>query len=225
MEPQCGFTFLMKDEPKKKSFKWNLTEDRILPLEEINRLRHAGGKIKESGIKHREFFLVRDWFMIELGLFTGLRVNEIHDLKVGDLLIDAGYSSIVVRNGKGGKKRNVWISLKFKSICQEFLRIRKYFGLVNNEDSYLLSSESGGQLSKRSFQKAFKRCLHKAGIDLDCGIHILRHTYATFLLKSGRNLKLVQKQLGHSSIKTTEVYISLLRDDTEKALELLYRGK
>ena len=225
MEPHNRFTFLRKDEPEKKSFKWTLTEDRILPLEEVNRLRHMGRKMMEAGIRHRKFFQVRDWFMIELGLFTGLRVSEMCDLELRDLLIDEGYSSVVVRNGKGGKKRNVWISLKFRNICRDFLKLRKHLGLPNEGNNPLLSSCSGERLSKRALQKAFKRCLHNAGIKFNYGIHSLRHTYATFLLKSGHNLKLVQKQLGHSSIKVTEIYISLLKDDTEKALDGLYRNK
>jgi len=53
----------------------------------------------------------------------------------------------------------------------------------------------------------------------------LRHTYGTFLLKASQNIKLVKEQLGHASIKTTEIYISLINEDRREALERLYGAR
>ncbi len=54
---------------------------------------------------------------------------------------------------------------------------------------------------------------------------VIRHVYGTFLLKASQNIKLVKEQLGHSSINTTEIYISLIKEDTKAALAKLYRIK
>ena len=105
----------------------------------------------------------------------------------------------------------------------DFLGFRENFGLSNSSGSFLLSSKNGERLTKRALQKQFKKCVKDAGLPEHYSIHCLRHTYATFLLKASGNLKLVQIQLGHSSIKTTEVYISLIEKDTDKALENLYK--
>lgn len=160
--------------------------------------------------------------MVEIGLHTGLRVQEIAQLKVSDLFIQNHHSSILVRSGKGGKRRSVWISEKFKAICKAYLSLREKFGGERHQDTYLLSLSNKAYAS-RTFQKAFKRILRKADLSSHYHIHCLRHTYATYLLRVSRNLKLVKEQLGHTSINATDVYISLIRDDTQKALEHLYR--
>ncbi len=215
----------MKSEPKKKSFKWTISENKILSITDVDRLRNACLELKEEGIRHQKFFLIRDWFMIELGLFTGLRVDEMRQLKVGDVLIDGRQSSVVVQNGKGGRKRSVWINAEFKRICKEFFILRERSGLSNDPDCFVLSSDEGEPLTKRALQKAFKRCLKEAGLSEQYSIHCLRHTYGTFLLKAGQNIKLVKEQLGHSSVNTTETYISLINEDTKAALAKLYKVK
>ena len=216
------FTKLMKSEPRKKKHQWIIGEDKILDIVEIDLLRHSCQEAKKRGIKEKKFYLVRDWFMIELGFFTGLRVDEMRQLKVGDILIKGKQSSIIVQKGKGDKKRSVWINDAFKQTCHEFLQIRKTLGLSNQPDCFILSSTAESSISKRSLQKSFKRCLRRVRLPEKYSIHCLRHTYGTFLLKASRNIKLVKEQLGHASIKTTEIYISLIAEDRREALEQLY---
>ena len=86
----------------------------------------------------------------------------------------------------------------------------------------MVSSNTQDHLTKMALQKVFYRSAERAGLQ-GHSIHHLRHTYASHLYKaSGFNLRLVQKQLGHRSIKTTEVYADVFNEDTEKALERLY---
>lgn len=219
------FIKLMKSEPCKKSFKWTIGENKIVTIADVDRIRNTCLKLKREGTRLRKFFLVRDWFMIELGLFTGLRVDEMRQLKVGDLLINENQSSVFIHKGKGGRKRSVWINTEFKKICQDFLTLKKSFGLGNEKDCFLFTSGEGTLLTKRALQKSFKRCIRKAHLSEKYSIHCLRHTYGTSLLKASRNIKLVKEQLGHSSIKTTEIYISLINEDRQKALERLYQSR
>ncbi|MCK5215643.1 MAG: tyrosine-type recombinase/integrase, partial [Candidatus Omnitrophica bacterium] len=93
----------------------------------------------------------------------------------------------------------------------------------DNEDDFVFVSDARTPLSKRAIQKSFKRCIKVTGLSEKHSIHCLRHTYATYLLKASRNIKLVKEQLGHSSIKTTEIYISLIKEDTKEALKNLYK--
>lgn len=87
----------------------------------------------------------------------------------------------------------------------------------------LVSSNTGGHMTTRAIQKAFKRTAAKARLSSHYSIHCLRHTYACQLYKAGSyNLRLVQKQLGHSSIRTTEVYADVMEPDMEQALRRLY---
>lgn len=212
----------MKSEPRKKKKRWIVGEDKILDIVEIEILRHSCQQRKKQGIKEKKFYLVRDWFMIELGLFTGLRVDEMRQLKIGDIFIKGKRSSIIVQKGKGDKKRSVWINDAFKQSCREFIEIRQSFGLNNKPDCFILSESDNSSISKRSLQKSFKRCIRRVRFSEKYSIHCLRHTYGTFLLKASKNIKLVKEQLGHSSIKTTEIYINLIAEDRQEALERLY---
>jgi len=78
-------------------------------------------------------------------------------------------------------------------------------------------------MTTRAIQKVFKRCAERARLFPTYSIHCLRHTYACFLLKaSDWNLRLVQKQLGHSRISTTQVYADVMMPDIQKALGRMY---
>jgi len=216
------FVKRMKSEPKKKSFQWIVSEDKVLWLKDNKKLREACRNMKTEGLKKHKFHLIRDWFMVELGLFTGLRVMEVQNLRVSDLLIRDSLSSIHVRRGKGDKKRDVWINTELKHNCIEFLVIRKQFKFTNNPEDFVFCSSSGKSITTRCLQKAFQRCLDQAGIIAHYTFHCMRHTYATFLLDLS-NLRVVQEQLGHSSVKTTEIYTSLIQKSVKKSLEKIYK--
>lgn len=221
------FTKLMKGEPKRTGRKriesaWIIDESKYLFENEIGQLRkYCAGDV--AATKKRKFNKLRDWFMIELGLNTGLRVSEMADLKHENLLLDNFRSSIIVQ-GKGNKKRAIWISSIFKRSCQEYTRLKNGFGLSTDEDRYLLNNPKGNKITKRALQKAFKKLVEKAGLPSHYHIHCLRHTYTTFLLKASQyNYRFVQRQLGHASIRTTQSYAGVLESEGKRALEKLYR--
>lgn len=166
---------------------------------------------------------MREWFTVELGLNTGLRVQEMADLKCGDLFISALEASVIVRKGKGRKRRPVWINESFKKDCQFFLRWKHHFGHSVENEAAVFTSEHGQLVTKRTLQESFKRIARDAGLPAYYSIHCLRHTYATHLLKaSGNNFKLIKEQLGHSSIKVSEIYAGLIGSEVKKALGKLY---
>ncbi len=168
---------------------------------------------------------VRDYFIVHLGLRTGLRVMEIAALNCGDLFLEEGVSAVLVREGKGMKKRTVFFGSQLRAHCREYLRWKQSQGEpVDSDSPLLLSSVTGSHMSTRALQKAFKRCAKRAGLAASYSIHCLRHTFACFLLKaSGWNLRLVQKQLGHSKVSTTEVYADVMPQDIERAVNGLYQ--
>lgn len=167
---------------------------------------------------------VRDYFIINLALSTGLRVMEIANLNCGDISLDHGLSFLIVQRGKCGKKRVVWFNGKLRKHIENYLAWKRGIGEgIGSDDPLLLSSNTKRHMTRRAIQKAFKRCLKKAGLPEHFSIHSLRHTYGTHLYKaSNHNLRLVQEQLGHSSVKVTEVYAGVMKDDVKKALERLY---
>ena len=165
---------------------------------------------------------MNDWLVIDLALSTGLRVSEIANLRCGDIWADDGRASLIVRNGKNGKQRLVRFGNGFKEHLKKYLDWKKNNGQdCGPESPLILSSNTMGQMTTRALQKVFERNAQRVGIESH-SIHSLRHTYATFLLRASGNLRLVQKQLGHSSITTTEVYADVLNPDLDRALAKLY---
>ncbi len=205
------------------SFQWVLDQGKFLSQEELIRLKTLADKRKEKAKRKKQTTAIRDWFVINLGLYTGLRVKEMSMLLIRDFTVDDENSSLFVRHGKKGKQRFVKFGKKFRKILTEYLEWKKNIKEPLSENSYLIySSISKGMMSKRGIQEIFERTAKKAGIN-GHSIHHLRHTFASHLYKaSGYNLRLVQKQLGHSSIQITEVYADVLRPDLDKAVNGLY---
>lgn len=220
------FIKLMKDElfgrkHKNNRFSWSIDETKYLDLERLRKLRKALRQAKDKGLRENKIFPVRDWFMVELGLFTGLRVEEMVNLKVSDFHLKDEQSSLSVKRGKGNKSRTIYLPKTFKGECLFYLNWKEK---AFPQTDYLFANKSGKPLTKRALQKAFKRCLKLAGLENHYSIHCLRHTYGSFLYKSSsHNLRLVQEQLGHSSIRTTQVYASLMNEEVKKAVEKLYQ--
>lgn len=222
-----GFIKLMKNElagdKKKTNFSWVIDESKCLNSQEVRKLRKTCRQARDYGLRHKNFTAVRNWFMVELGMNAGLRVEEMSSLKHENLLIDKNRASIVV-TGKGGRKRAVWINSSFKRECFEYFGYKKSFGYGTREEDSLLNNLKGNRISKRALQKFFKILVKKAGISEHYHIHCLRHTYTTFLLKaSNYNYRFVQRQLGHSSIRTTQVYAGVIESEGRKAVERIYK--
>ena len=205
-------------------FNWVLDESKFLSTKEVRRLLRSVRRGKDAADATGNKVPVRDNFVVELALATGLRVREIAGLKRGDVLIDDGRSSLIVRNGKGGKTRSVRLGDAFVRRVRAYLEWKERVGEpVGPESPLIYSSVRRGHISTRALQKAFKRCAARAGIRRGCSIHSLRHTYACHPYKaSNYNLRLVQKQLGHSTVRTTEVYADVMNPDVTKALSRLY---
>ncbi len=152
---------MMSEPPKrKKRNPWNIDESKCLSKIEVKKLKRFCLQLKINGLRNKKFTAVRNWFMVELGLNTGLRVQEMASLKHLNLFLDEGRSSISFI-GKGNKKRSVWISSTFKKKCITFLKFKKRFGFATDPGSYLLNNLKNEGISKRALQKFFKIILKK----------------------------------------------------------------
>ena len=201
---------------------WALTERRFLNDEEVQALRRIAHELLElSGWKKRS--VVYQWIAIEIALHTGLRVGEIAALRCGDLWFGREGGSLLVRNGKGGRRRSVKFGAVLSMELSEFLSWKQIHGQsTDEEEALILSENTGGHITTRGLQKMFCRVARLAGV-LGHRFHDLRHTYASRLYRaSGNNLRLVQKQLGHASVRTTEIYADVLDGEAEKAINALY---
>ncbi len=206
-------------------FNWVLEPSKFLTKEEAKKLLETARDRAEVVFAKRRKIPVKDYLIVDLALSTGLRVMEVAQLDCDDVFIRDGISSLLVRNGKCGKRRLVRFGESLKDHLNEYILWKQNVGEPTGpSDPLFLSSNTGCHLTTRAIQKAFKRTAVKAGLSTHYSIHCLRHTYACQLYKaSGYNLRLVQKQLGHSSIHTTEVYADVMEPDIQDALRELYK--
>jgi len=196
--------------------RWILTHEKFLDEAQVEQFRKTLEETVARGKKKGLYLPVRDYTILELALGTGLRVSEISNLKVTDLNLKKGQNMLIVRSGKGGKMRQVKFSSKLSSILQDYLDYR------HRDTEHVFYSERQDKMTISAIQRVFKKYAKKAGLPGHYSIHSLRHTYGTLLYKrSGHNLRMVQKQLGHNSPVTTAVYADIFDEDLEDALENL----
>ena len=201
---------------------WVLDERKFFKTDELARLRRSvRGRVEHAGFRRRLPWV--EWFLVELAFDTGLRVFEMAALNCSDLVLNVSRPGVFVRRGKCGKPRFVRIRQSFAKACEDFLNWKQAIGeLVDDEAPLFLSSVSGGHMTVRALQKMFTRCCRRVGIT-EHSVHHARHTYCSHLYKSSKhNLRMVQRQAGHSSIRTTEVYAHVFDQDLDRAVEKLY---
>ena len=139
---------------------------------------------------------------------AGLRRSELINLKIKDLNLER--NTLVIRSGKGFKDR---ISLLPQTLHQE---IKAYMQQYQPKVFLFESTRPGIPYSASSIAKLMKRAVQKTGVNPDATPHSLRHSFATHLLENGTDLRYIQKLLGHSSSKTTEIYTHVTKRVLDK---------
>jgi len=169
-----------------------------------------GSEIKQlfavtTNLKHRALLMTT--------YSAGLRVSETAHLKVSD--IDSKRMQLLVAQGKGKKDRYALLSSVTLNLLRDYWR--QYRPTIWLFPGRLPESP----ISTRSIQKIFKNAKRKAGIKKSATVHTLRHSFATHLLEAGTDIYRVQKLMGHTSPKTTTIYIHLRRQDLLKVVSPL----
>ena len=135
---------------------------------------------------------------------TGMRRTELSRLKVED--IDSQRMVIHVRQGKGGKDRDVTLSPRLLEILRDYWKWRK-------PQVYLFPSlqrkRPGLPITDRAIYHAVRTAARRAGIKKKITPHTLRHSWATHLLERGTDLKTIQMLLGHVDLEATTIYLHL----------------
>lgn len=157
----------------------------VLTKEEVIRLINS-----VSNVKHR--------LLVETIYGCGLRVSEAAKLRKEDLRFEEGL--VFIRQGKGRKDRVISLP---KTLSP---RLKAYLDSRDDANPYVFDSLRGGHVTVSTIQKIVEHASNEAGIPKRVHVHTLRHSYATHLLEQGTDLRIIQRLLGHSSVKTTEIY-------------------
>ncbi|GAF80145.1 unnamed protein product, partial [marine sediment metagenome] len=139
--------------------------------------------------------------LIEILYSTGLRVSEAVNMRVKDINLEEKIA--FVKYGKGKKERFVKLSNRFITHLNSYLKKKK--------GTYIFSYK-GKPLSTRQAQRIIKKAALNAEITKKVFCHALRSSFATHLLDSGADIRLIQELLGHSNLATTERYTKVSKE-------------
>lgn len=157
---------------------------------------------------------LRNLCMLRLMLNAGLRASEVIALQPGN--IDCNSGKLTIKQGKGKKDRILWIG-------EDDLALIRRWKEKRPQSPYLFPTLKGDKLDDRYLRQMVKRYAQRAGIEQDVHPHTLRHTFATDLYRQTKNIRLVQKALGHADLSTTMIYTHIVDDELEDALKSLRR--
>jgi len=145
--------------------------------------------------------------IIKLLYSSGIRLSECLNLKIKDL--DLKNKSGWVRAGKGAKDRLFILS---QDVCHELTTYLQ----TRSPNDFIFTHPNSKQLSPRNIQKIIQLAAKKAHINKQITPHKLRHSFATHLLESGTDIRIIQELLGHSNLQTTQIYTKVSQEQLRK---------
>jgi site-specific recombinase XerD len=162
---------------------------------------------------------IRNYAVYALMYQTGLRVGEVHQLNLVNL--DFKNRKLLVA-GKGGKRRDLYLTDELTQVLSEWLAVRPFF-LNSDHNSALFISKKGNRLAIRTMEDNFKKILISSVLELPFKVtcHSLRHSFASHLNDKDIDILVIQSLMGHASTRSTEPYIHPSLDKVKRAMENL----
>src|SRR5699024_5326071 len=136
-------------------------------------------------------------------------------LNLSDQDINMGSNLIHIRQGKGNKDRTIPMHPKLKEYLKDYIQNWKV------HSDYFFATKKSGRLSKNRVATVFRETSFELGLKPNVTAHVLRHSFASNLVKNDVHLVKISKLLGHNSLKTTSVYVHSNMDDLEEAINTL----
>jgi len=206
---------IRKDDPTSTidSPKQTRTLPKTLAESEVSHLIKTAGQM--GGVN-----AVRLVCLLEMLYSTGLRVSELVGLPISS--VNDGSQFLIIA-GKGGRERMVPLSEPAQKALSNYMKVRPQFVGADDTDGiraqWLFPSKTSivGHLTRQRFAQLLKELAKAADMPSDkVSPHVLRHAFATHLLRNGADLRSVQKMLGHADIATTQIYTHMLGEDLKK---------
>lgn len=205
---------IIEDNPFRKikvKFKETMRLPKIIPRGEIEQLLNYMYSFYKTHGENK--YRLRDIAVVEMCFATGARVSEISHIKEENVDLNTGAIRIM---GKGGKER--YIQIADWSVLELLRKYYQYNQAEINKSSYFFVNQRGKRYTEQSIRLMIRKYSKLAGIKRNITPHMFRHSFATYLIEEGVDVSCVQQILGHSSIKTTQIYIHIA---SKKQAEIL----
>jgi integrase/recombinase XerD len=161
---------------------------------------------------------IRDRAILELFYTAGLRRGELIELKIYD--VDWEEQTLKVAKGKGDKERIIPLAKSAQAALKRYLTKAREQLTRGREQAYMfVSGRSGRMLDGSIIQKIMDRAARRAGLKRHISAHMLRHSFATHLLKGKADIRQIQKLLGHERLLSTEIYTHVEVSDLREVLK------
>ena len=147
---------------------------------------------------------LRDYTLFELIYSSGMRISEAVALDVSSYRTDEASISVI---GKRDKERIVFIGEAARNALDVYLLSVRPKLLKNPRETALFLNRRGGRMTRQAAHKRFHETVETLGIDAT--IHTLRHSFASHMIENGADIRSVQEMLGHSDVRTTQIYTHL----------------
>jgi len=155
----------------------------------------------------------RDAALVKVLLHSGLRVGEVCALTLTDINLSPRKGKIVVRQGKGEKRREIPLNAEAREALENWFKLRPDFGPL------VFYGSRGDPLTPSGVHRRLAELGRLAEVEVHA--HTLRHTFAKNLVNTGASLEKVAALLGHSSLNTTRIYVTPGEKDLREAVERL----
>lgn len=146
--------------------------------------------------------------------YSGLRISELCQMKLKDVNFTRNVIHVVC--GKGKKDRIIPLNTELKQVLENYINHDR-----NPDSKYLFSSSTSGRLSPQYLNQMIHQYAKKAGVNPKISAHCLRHSFASALVAKGAPITSIQRLLGHTDLKTTNIYMHVDQKELVRTVNLL----
>jgi site-specific recombinase XerD len=199
-------------------YKWMGYAEKQMELPALHKPKKLPVVLSESEVEkllHRTCEL-REKSILSMLYSCGLRVSELCSLEIAN--IDSSRMMVLVGQSKGRKDRYIPLAHKVLPLLRKYLKSQAHLPL-----KYLFESNPGKPLEPRAVSDILKKNCLLIGLRKKITCHSLRHSYATHLLEMGESILRISELLGHSSLKSTLIYLHVARLDSTHGFSPLDR--
>jgi len=179
----------------------------VLTMQEVQKMLQQPNMSLRTGI--------RDRAIMEVLYATGIRAGELRELEVYD--VDLKDEVLFIRKGKGRKQRVVPLGKNAAGFVKGYLeKVRPRWAKRNPKERRLILASSGLPITRGNVSANLYMHARNAGVKKGASPHMFRRSCATHLIQNGADIRYVQKLLGHSNLKTTQLYTKVMPVEVKK---------